>query len=229
MKPNRTKKFSILAASCGVLFTWAASTTAHHTEGDTTFQSVATHNLPEGLEQNGAGLLWRTRQAIWASLSPSGLDPVHGYTVWWVIFNNPENCQDAAPTVPGSPLCGLGDLGEPSVDPAVFYAGGFISGPDVNGSGFADGSPNAAFHLAAGDVAEGIDILIEGQTQGGNGLNRGNGFGAEVHMIIRSHQPISDGSVDEQIGTFAGLCGDAPDFLECEDRQAVAFTANPPE
>lgn len=227
MITNRAKRLLLISASCGVLFTWTATATAHHTEGDATFQSVATHSLPGGAELNGAGLLWRTRHAVWARLSPTGLDAEHGYTVWWIIFNNPENCVDAEPNVPGSPSCGLVDLGRPSVDPAVFYAGGFVSGPSIDGDLLADGSPNVTLHLAAGDVAEGIDVLVEGQGAGGNGLNTGNGFGAEIHMIIRSHEPISDGSVDEQIGTFAGLCGAG--LMDCEDQQAVAFTPNPPE
>lgn len=222
MASDRIITTLLLSATLGALVAGSPATATAGGERAVTFQSAATHTFPGAVELNGAGLLWRTRHAIRANLSPTGLDPIHGYTVWWIIFNNPDACTYGNPAAPGSPACGPGDLGKVSVDAAIFYGGGFIS--DANGLA------NVDIRLDAGDVAEGIDVLIEGQDEGGgNGLDVGNGFGAEVHLIFRSHQPASDGAVDEQIGTFAGLCGGPPDFPNCEDQQALAFTANPPD
>ena len=99
--------------------------------------------------------------------------------------------------------CGEDDLG--IAGNSVFYAGGFVTGKD--------GSANVSVHVEAGDLASGIDVLIPG------GLDPGNGFGAEMHLIIRSHGKIIEGMADVQVGSFFGAC----DINICVDHQAVAF------
>jgi hypothetical protein len=99
--------------------------------------------------------------------------------------------------------CGEDDLG--IAGNSVFYAGGFVTGTD--------GTVNVSVHVDAGDLADGIDVLIPG------GLDARNGFDAEMHLIIRSHGPIIEGMADVQVGTFFGAC----DINTCIDHQAVAF------
>ena len=101
--------------------------------------------------------------------------------------------------------CGLNDLGVPEVNSSVFYAAGFVTGRD--------GTANVDARLNAGALPVGIDVLVPGE------LMPGNGFGAEVHMIVRSHGAIITGEADVQVGTFNGAC----DINICEDQQAVIF------
>jgi len=163
------------------------------------YQTANLHDFP-GMttDLGGAATLVRTNQAVDVRIAASGLDPNSAYTVWWVIFNNPGACVGG---------CGLDDLGSPAVEASVFYAAGFLTG--------IGGTANVTAHLEAGALPEGVDVLIPG------GLERGNGFGSEIHLVVRSHGPILPGMVAAQIGSFGGACG----VNTCDDQQAVGFPA----
>jgi hypothetical protein len=76
-----------------------------------------------------------------------------------------------------------------------------------------DGVGNVDAYVDAGALPrEGIDI------ETGGGLARGNGFRAEVHLVVRTHGLITPGQVDQQIGSFNGGC--AP---TCANQQAAVF------
>ena len=89
------------------------------------------------------------------------------------MWNDPSACA----TIP----CGVGDLG--ATGNSVFYAAGFVTGDD--------GTANLTVHLNSGKLPDGITVLIPG------GLNKGNGFDAEIHMIVQSHGAILPGMVSE--------------------------------
>lgn len=124
------------------------------------------------------------------------------YTIWWVVFNNPENCTD-----PFDPSfeCGPGDLSSAAVKPSVLYATGNVVG----------GSGRAGFgaRLRTGDAAQALF---------GEGLT--NPTQAEIHAVVRTHGPVIPGMVDQQISTFNGGCeeGEPNDGL-CDDLQFTAF------
>lgn len=189
---------AIVSAAALIL---ASIYTAH--ADDTHYQTANMHNFKTGNDIAGAGTLIRTEDAVTVRLAMTGLDKKAGYTIWWIIFNNPDECSDP---------CGLDDLDDLDVEPGVFYAAGFITGTD--------GTANVVAHLESGDLTEGIDELL-GTEQG---LEEENGLGAEIHLIVRSHGKLVVGAVDSQIGTFAGECGaEEDDFPDCEDQQAIAF------
>jgi hypothetical protein len=144
----------------------------------------------------GAATLFRSKQAVEMRVATSGLDPNAAYTVWWVVFNNPGACS--------APGCGADDLGNPDVRASVFYAAGFVTGQD--------GTGNVSAHTEAGALPLGIDIEV------GGGLEPGNGFGAEIHLVVRTHGAIHPGLVHEQIGTFNGGCNPT-----CANKQAAVF------
>ena len=113
-------------------------------------------------------------------------------TVWWIIFNDPQNC-----THPESGLrCGPGDLpafgGDDSALTSVVYAAGHVIG----------GAGRATF---AGELAY-------GDTSGalwGPGLV--NPTSADIHLLVRDHgllrpQQIGDGIHD--YGTCDPACVD---------------------
>jgi hypothetical protein len=162
----------------------------------THFQTANIIDFGTGDDIDGAATLTRTEDAVRMEIRTADLDKKAGYTTWWVIFNNPENCVDG---------CGMDDLGNPQVAASIFYAGGFITGTD--------GAANVTAHLEAGVLAEGIDHFF------GPGLAAGNGLEAECHAIVRSHGLLIAGLVADQIGTIGGAC----DVNPCEDQQAIVF------
>jgi len=149
----------------------------------------------------GTATLHRNKNGITVNFKAEGLFP-GAYTIWWVIWNNPEDC--ATPNE-----CADSDFG--SVEVEVLYAAGNVVGN--NGKG------NFSGHLNAGDVSGSINDLFGLPAAGG--LQAGNTFNAEVHIVLRTHGPKVPGLVNEQIGSYAGGC-DTPFLIP-------PFTAYPDE
>lgn len=127
------------------------------------------------------------------------------YSIWFIAFNNPENCA-AQP-------CGVGDLlfNKDAVGGAVFNASGAISAAD--GELKKNGKP------AGGGVIN-VDIEVVAGEGSGNGhagfppipaefcpgclfldlngvLEIGNGCGAEIHFDVNQHAIFDEGWVTE--------------------------------
>jgi hypothetical protein len=143
------------------------------------------YRFADGTQVSGAwSVVARSDADARMTLRTADLPAGHAVTVWWIIFNEPQNC-----THPEGPLrCGPGDLppfgGDDSAVTSIVYAAGHV----VGGSGFATFSGR----LATGD------------TQGalfGPGLV--NPTTADIHLIVRDHGPAQDPS--QQIHTF-GAC-----------------------
>lgn len=156
----------------------------------------------------GAVALYRYKQRLEMRVATSGLNRNSAYTVWWVIFNNPAACVGG---------CGADDLGNPAVNAAVVYAAGFVTGVG-DGMGMAttkDETGNVSAYVNAGALPVGTDIVPEAT---GDRLEPGNGYGAEVHVVIRSHGMVTPGHAHEQIGSFNGGCNPT-----CGNQQAAVF------
>lgn len=174
-------------------------------DGPKSYQTVNMFQAGNPAMQLGsAATLYRTRQSLEMRVAASGLAENSAFTVWWVVFNNPAAC------VMG---CGADDLPRPAVRAAVFYAAGFVTGGD--GVGTEDGVGNVSAYVDAGALPAGIDIEM------GDGLESGNGFDAEVHIVVRTHGTISPGQVHKQIGTFNEGCTPLP--TSCANRQVAVF------
>jgi hypothetical protein len=95
------------------------------------------------------------------------------YTVWWVAFNRPENCNNPLFDSSGQiSRCSVPDISNPNVEASVLWATGALV--DANG-----------LFSVNGQLGIGPDG-IPGQNQnGGPGLT--NVKGAEVHLAIRNH------------------------------------------
>ena len=145
----------------------------------------------------GGATLYRSRQALEMRIATSGLVMLSSYTVWWVVFNNPSACVGG---------CGADDLSNPAVRASVVYAAGFVTGLSDTG--------NVTAHLEAGALPSGVDVP-DGTV---DGLDPGNGFGAEVHLVVRTHGLTTPGSVDKQIGSFNGGCN-----AVCGNVQSAVF------
>ncbi len=132
----------------------------------------------------------------------SDLPAGHGVTVWWVIFNYPENCSDG--------VCGADDAFPPpgniAAGASVSLAGGHVIGQNGVGNFSAHNPVN-------GDATPWSVGLLEPRT-------------AEYHFALRDHGPMEPGIVNEQILTAGGGCNNIPPFTgtyTCVDFQGGVF------
>lgn len=132
----------------------------------------------------GAAWLIRSEDGIQGRIMTNVSTAGDPYTLWVVIFNNPAACIDG---------CDASDLAIAEVGGSVFNGTGAISVP--NGSLHTNGKPapggvlNMDFQVAADALPTGLFLLVGDPA----GLHAGNGFGAEVHLVVDKHPPISPG------------------------------------
>ena len=137
--------------------------------------SVSVHRMTDASVIDAtSSTLARTKNGITVTLQTQELEAGDAYTLWWVIFNHPENCEHP---IPGITSCGEGDvfaqpLGDTDVKVSVQYAGGNI----VGGTGRAD---------FGAYLQEGVTPDAPGQLVFGSGLI--DSKKAEVHLVVRSH------------------------------------------
>ncbi|MGH8072005.1 MAG: hypothetical protein ACRERE_43595 [Candidatus Entotheonellia bacterium] len=127
----------------------------------------------------GESTLLRLAAALSATLETTGLTSGNAYTMWWVIFNNPEFCSLSP--------CTAADFANANVQASQVLAAGHVAG----GSGKA----GFASYLAVGDTSEAVF---------GPGLL--DPLGAEIHLVLRSHGRTIPGMVDDQISSLNGGC-----------------------
>ena len=150
----------------------------------------------------GAVRLNRTRQELSASVHVTDLKQNSAYTLWVAIFNNPEACL----TNPAGPIhCSATDL-MAVPNPArgsAFNVGAFVTGA-VNGTA------NTDFRIRSGLPPDGIFILWGKGGLNDNGvtpgIREGNGFGAEVHVVVRTHGSIIPTAITDQLSMLNGGC-----------------------
>lgn len=181
-------------------------------EAATLHQTSDVYSFESGLTAvaGASASLVRTANGISFTLDTSELKPGHGYTVWWVVFNDPQYCTD--PLLSGM-RCGIGDLnapefglnGDPRAQSTILRAAGHVVG-EQGRAGFAG-------HLRAGERS---DTVL------GPGLL--DVTGAEVYLDVLDHGPVDHPrNVDNQIHTFItepGSCNGG-----CIDDQLAGFPA----
>lgn len=171
-------------------------------------------NPINGDEKVGIAKLFRYGRGVAMRMRSKALIPGHTYTIWWVAFNNPENC--------GAAPCAEADIANPAVKCEIMYATGKVIESGTEGLFWA--------YLKEDDSSGSINTLF-GLPEYGGLLNS---YQAEVHLVVRSHGPIIEGQVEEQIGSFNGGCSTSlPAFTEvpdeegeCADIQFAIFEAN---
>lgn len=155
---------------------------------------------------SGEATLTRSTQGLWVDQDIDGLTPGYAYSVWWVVFDNPQGC--AATT------CAPSDLGRRQAQGSLVNGGGFVAGGT---------SQSYSSHLARHDV-EGSQV----QTGDPSGVD--NTYGAEVHLVLRNHGAAEANAGDRavQTSTFNGFCNLPPDPPGvCQNVSAAVF-ASPP-
>ncbi len=136
----------------------------------------------------GRSVIVRSPRGVSTHISTSGLVPDHAVTIWLVIFNRPENC-----TGP----CDVEDLADVRTEPDAMWAGGAIvpstervTVPGFVRTGDTEGSTNPPFGLPP--------------------IGLTNPFGAELHLVIKTHGPVIRSLEWEMTHTLAAGCNDAP-------------------
>jgi hypothetical protein len=167
---------------------------------------VVVTELPlSGTGLAGTVTLTRSSQGLEADIEvTAGLTTGNAYSVWWAIFDNPQGCDANG--------CDSFDLRN------IRQAQGSL----VNGGGFvAGGGP--VFHqtdLTRHDV-EGKSVEV------GDPSGVDNPYGAEVHLVLRSHGEAEADPADlaVQTGTFGVFCNlpDPPVVGGCLNVAAAMF------
>jgi hypothetical protein len=148
----------------------------------------------------GESVLIRSPNGISAHVQTTGLTPGHVYTLWFVVFNNPDECVDG---------CNGADLvGNAAVNGTLAFGAGTIAGQD--------GSATLSGHLTEGDTSGyPFDFPIQPLPGAADGLVDADA--AEIHLVVRSHGEKIPGQVAEQMHSFSGGC----DVNVCADVQAA--------
>lgn len=154
---------------------------------------------------SGSVTLTRTSQGLSADIEiTGGLIPGNAYSVWWAIFDNPQGC-DAN----GCQSFDLRNIRQ--AQGALVNGGGFVAG-----SGAASHQTDLTRHDPEGKSVEAGDP---------SGVD--NTYGAEVHVVVRSHgEAESDpGDLALQTGTFSVFCNlpDPPFAGGCANVAAAMF------
>jgi len=132
----------------------------------------------------GAAWLMRTADGIRGSIMTNSSSAGDPYTLWIVVFNNPEACVNG---------CDGSDLGNADVGGSVFNGGGAVVAANgalkKNGKPAGGGVVNIDFSIPAHPLPDGLFLLVGDP----NGLYDGNGYDAEIHLVIDRHPKPAPG------------------------------------
>lgn len=168
----------------------------------TQLKAAATHcettviDAMSGNPTSGTATLLRTNNKISMTFKVDGLNPGHAYTIWWVIWNKPEEC-----TTPYA--CDVVDFDMSEVvEVDALYAAGHVVGNSGKG--------NFSGSLKESDTSGSINDLFALPAYGLQDART-----AEVHLVLRDHGPKIPGQVNDQINFYPGGCvtGDCNDPL----------------
>lgn len=152
---------------------------------------------------SGEATLTRSKNGVRVDQDIEGLTPSDAYSVWWVIFDNPQGCDGN---------CDASDLSRRQAQGSLVNGGGFV----------ADGTTRSySSHLTRHDV-EGKQVQL------GDPSGVDNPYRAEIHLVLRAHGPaeMNPANLAVQTSTFNGFCNLPPDPPGvCQNVSAAVFTA----
>jgi len=161
---------------------------------------------------DGWSTVTRSENGVAMTLHTTDLVPNDTYTIWWVIFNAPENCSDG--------VCNEDD---------IFYVDENGLALDENGGrqlnfDAVEAAQVSVQHATGGYFGDAVNGHFSASLGLGDvpGIVFGPGLldaqGAEVHLVVRTHGPKIDDLFDAQISTFGGAC-DPLNEAPCVDVQ----------
>ena len=221
----RLKK--LLVATMGVVFGMNAAAVLAQAD----FQAVDVFEffgetmdgpLPPDPAMTGAAWLNRTETRIqgrvMTTVDKSGLP----YTIWVVVFNNPDYCIDG---------CNGEDLGLPEVQGSVYYGNSAISAQSPPG-----GVINVDLALTDQGLADGRfrldDALPEPIPIWVDGITAGNGRCAEIHLVVDEHRTPArrvqgDESWVADLTTTVFPGTGLPEGIEASNHRVAVFPPSP--
>ncbi|NIW44751.1 MAG: hypothetical protein GWN30_08305 [Gammaproteobacteria bacterium] len=145
----------------------------------------------DGFYDVGDAYIYRNDRGITAQGMASGVAP-GVYTMWWVVWNAPENCNTAY-------ACLEPDLFNSEVRVAIGYAGGAMT--DKNGNFM------ISAHLSEGETLTGFPYP-EFQALGLqlNDTTMIDSRHAEIHLVFRYHGIVEPMLLSTAMHTFNGGC-----------------------
>lgn len=149
-------------------------------------------DYPEGVEKFGRSWLTRKPGGVTFRLLTRGLEPGHAYTLWMVIFNNPEGCKEDD----GAAVCNDFDLFNPASEPDMVWA----AGTRVRRSGRAIFRGYRPVGTTAASVNEPLGLPSNGLT---------NPAGADIRFIVHDHGRVLREYMPDMIKSIDGGCKDA--------------------
>lgn len=160
----------------------------------------------------GSSKLVRTEKGIRADFTTSELTAGQAYTLWFVVFNNPEECVITAE----KPTCTDADIPNPKVEADFLYANGHVIAADGNatfgGSLKKVDEGEYAYGTGFGELQCLLDAECDDPTTIATpGLK--NPMTAEIHLVAHSHGPAQTGqTLKAQLNSFLGGCEDLKGF-----------------
>lgn len=153
----------------------------------------------------GTSRLVRTEKGIHADLTTSGLTADQAYTLWFVVFNYPENCFITEKKA----TCTDFDIPNPAVGADFLYSSGDVIAKDGNaifgGSLKKIAEDRSAYGTGLGELLCLLDEECDDPaTITTPGLKEP--MTAEIHLIMHSHGPAHRRSLAAQLSYFLGGC-----------------------
>ncbi|MEM7023627.1 MAG: hypothetical protein AAF637_13700 [Pseudomonadota bacterium] len=138
-------------------------------------------------EVDGTSTLIRSRDGASFTLDTRHLRKNAPYTIWWVVFNKPQACEEPY-------ACGAVDLDNPAVETGLFWATGRL----------ADRHGQATF---AAEIDVGELPTEEGQLPHPVAVNPlTDPKRAEIHLVVRGHGRKRGAHLEAQLTTLNGGC-----------------------
>lgn len=164
-------------------------------------------------------VLTRMEHGISVSFATTELVPGDVYTLWWVIFENPEYCKGV--TCAPADIFLTDNEGNFDLDQNDRRQLDRMNIQTVQisqiraTSGIADKEGRAEFraHLPIGDITDFVTF--------GTGLSKP--MDAEFHIVLRTHGPADPEFLWDQHFTDWGGCPDPDDRLPCKNVQFATF------
>ena len=228
---------SLLSILTGAVNAFAQSS---ETAPEPTVQTSAVHRFADAAQVDDAhASLARYDNGVKMALATNDLVPDVVYTVWWVIFNAPENCSGS--------VCDADDIFE-------MYSAGIPRDADgninfrewearrwsVTAQPVRDANGNRILNTGAIAVANiSVQLVSRSATADGTlpvsasmaeGMTPGAAFGpglmdaqnAEIHLVVSTHGTADAAMFANQLAAFQDGC-DSMDTDSCEDVQYARF------
>lgn len=175
---RRTTTVATIAAVAILLVGSAAIAGGHLQDSKTDVRPVL--DFATFAPTGGESVLTRTAGMVVVSLEAAGLEPGNAYTVWWVVFNNPDACSDGE--------CGEDDVLNPdhTINEEGVVAAQIGIGNATGNVAKSNGTSEFGGRLKRHDTMTDHQVLFPAGFEG-PGVLTASGMDAEIHLVVQDH------------------------------------------